>query len=152
VVGSQPYGVREFLRMLRNTGAGTVASARGCALSTAGGRRAARRHGWGGRRWRHGWGGARELKNARRSLHQAKRHHGRWRLGSPRRSAGEFRSVEDTERKMVGLSLFPGERVRGCTGVWVSSMVRAKVRTPTSRPRRRPEQQAAWHPDEKTEC
>jgi hypothetical protein len=69
---------------------------------------------------------ARELRNDRRSLDQAETHLGRWRLSSPWQNAGELSSVEDKERKRVGLSPFPGKRVRGCTSVWMSVKVRAK--------------------------
>jgi hypothetical protein len=47
--------------------------------------------------------GCASSRTIRRSLHRAERHHGRRRLGSPRRNAGELGSIEDTERKRVGL-------------------------------------------------
>jgi hypothetical protein len=75
-------------------------------------------------------------RTTRRSLHRAERHHGRRCLGSPQQNAGELGSIEDTERKRVGLDRGHGKkkgrlvgerqtraharvhgRVEGCEGV-----------------------------------
>jgi hypothetical protein len=65
-----------------------------------------------------------------RSHHRAERHHGRRRLGSPRRNAGELNSVE--EQKEKGLGFFPSQaNTCSCAGAracgYVLGCVHARV-------------------------
>jgi hypothetical protein len=131
--------------MLISTAVGTVASVRGCAASRLGRRKAARRRGWGGRRW---WEAARACmrKGARAQERSDARSTGRKdtteggalarRGGTPASSAQSRTrkekgsgSIVDTERRRVGSSV-RGKRVRmrGYNGVWKGAKVRATER------------------------